>query len=199
MEKELKPFLAGDVLTAQQSSSFDPNRDLSYGYSSKSKFLVLTDCLNGMQLIKIGNANPNDVFSFSEKCVSLANDIINSMPTNSHAWLVKAWASGELFDIDGLNIGLRQSHATAPNELWLAKVRLELAERKRPLINRDTKKSIDEDIAMMAGNYKGSRDLAARYQNDKAFRERVVSIIETLPNELQKQFLYNVKRAGEPG
>jgi hypothetical protein len=199
MEKEFTPFLNDDVITARQSSSFDVNRDLGYGFSSKSKFLVLTDCLNGMRVMQIENAMQSAAFSFSQKCVSLSDEIISHMPTNAYAWLVKAWASGELYEYDALNTSLQQSHVTAPNELWLAKFRLDLAERKRPLIDDDTKKAIDRDIAMMASSYQGSQELALRYMKDKAFRERVISVIETLPQEDQKRFISGVKNAKERG
>lgn len=197
--KELTPFIAGDVLAERQNSSFDHNRDLSYGYSGKSKSLVLTDCLNGMQLMQVEQARLRYVRSFSEKCLTLADDIISKMPTNSQAWLVRAWAGGELFIAEVLNQGIQKSQSTAPNELWLAKIRLELAQRKSSLITENTQKLVDKDIGLMASNYQGSQDLASRYTKDEAFRERVVAIIQMLPQDAQKRFIYYVRSAKERG
>jgi hypothetical protein len=199
LTKEIGPFLNMDVLTERQQSGFDGSRELYYGYSSKSKFIVLNDCLNGIYALKSDKAPLRTVRSFAQKCSEVADEIVAVMPTHSHAWLVKASASAELFENKNFNDSLRQSRLTGPNELWIAKMRLDLAERNRTILEPQTVASINGDLVMMAGNQDGSSALAQRYLANPDFRNRIVPLIETLPNGVQSRFIQNIKIEGSKG
>ena len=194
--KELAPFLNADVLVERQQTGFNSDRELRYGYSSKSKFIVLNDCLNGMNTLQADKASLRTVRAFASRCAELADNIVKTMPSHAHAWLVKAWAGAALFDGRSLNDGLQQSQLTGPNELWIAKMRIDLAERHLRSLDPRSQADIRTDIVMMAGNQDGSFALAQRYRENPDFRARVVPVIETLPNETQSRFIENIKMAG---
>jgi hypothetical protein len=194
LRRELAPFTAKPIEQALTPSAF-ADEDFGYGLSSYSKTLVMKDCFRivlAYSDIDMIDEATRDVVS---KCANRASEIVATTPTDSFAWLVRAAASVRLLARDDFNAALRQSQLTGPNEQWIARFRVNLAETYFPQLSAETVKSEAADLKLLASSERGVKLIAERYIANPDFRARITAIVETMPQDRQIVFLRNVQKS----
>lgn len=192
--RELAPFMAKPIEQALTPDVFS-DEDFDFGLSSYSKTLVMKDCFRialAYRDIDMIDEAARDVVS---KCAARASEIVAATPTDSFAWLVRAAASVRLLAKDEFNAALRQSQLTGPNEQWIARFRVNLAETYFPQLSAETVKSEAADLKLLASSERGVKLIAKRYVSNPDFRARITAIVETMPPDRQLAFLGNVKKS----
>ena len=168
-----------------------------FGLSAYSKRQLLDSCFAIMKL-PIYKLYPEERrHAFATQCRDNANTIAVTMPTNSVAWIISAMASAELGDIASMNTALVRSQRSAPNEQNIAEIRVDLAENHYAELSAETRDANQRDLALLASSYNGARTIAGRYIKDQAFRERITTVVSSMPADVQKRFLGNVRRAAK--
>jgi hypothetical protein len=166
-----------------------------FGLSAYSKKQVLNSCHYGLGS-RLALVRPKaEIHRFARQCLEKANAITATMPTNSFAWLVAALAAEALDDAASMNSALIHSQKTGPREQWITELRVRLAEDNYAKLDDATRKVNEMDLALLAESYRGVRTIAGRYVNDAAFRERITTIVSSLPNDVQRRFLWSVQKA----
>jgi tRNA U55 pseudouridine synthase TruB len=165
------------------------------GLSAYSKKQILNSCYYGLGS-RLALVRPAaEIRRFASQCFEKANAITATMPTNSFAWLVAAVAAEALDDHAGMNAALVHSQRTGPREQWITELRVRLAEDNYARLDDNTRKVNEMDLAVLADSYRGVRTIASRYVNDADFRERITTVVSALPADVQKRFLWSVKKA----
>src|SRR6218665_1360611 len=88
----------------------------------------MKDCLQG--LIVLDQSEMFDIRNavLAEKCRLKSARIVENTPTDSFAWATNALASARLGKTELLNAALVASQQVGPNEQWIARRRVEVAE-----------------------------------------------------------------------
>lgn len=197
--------LAGSVLFLQEidillqpqrtDARFFPqiaSRPPPYGPSSYSKKITLADCTYALHATS--RLTAPDQAGVARSCERLSRGITATMPTNAQAWYVNALAEARLGNTAAFLASYRKSRETAPNEQWLAENRTRLAEDMFAQLDAESRRQHEADLTLLANSIRGTRAIAARYASNQEFRERIIEIVERLPPERQRAFLYNVQR-----
>ncbi|CAN7280640.1 hypothetical protein LJR255_001330 [Pararhizobium sp. LjRoot255] len=192
--RELAPFLAEPVEKALTAEEFS-GEDFDFGLSSYSKTLVMKDCYSIVLAYSNIDMIDEAVRNVVSTCGGRALQIVSVTPTDSFAWLVRAAASVRLLASDEFNAALRQSQLTGPNEQWIARFRVELAETYFPRLSAETVKTEAADLKLLASSERGVKLIAKRYVSNPDFRARITAIVETMPPDRQIAFLGNVKKS----
>ena len=129
------------------------------------------------------------------ECQSLAMDIVADTPGFALAWYIGALASLELGQFDKFNFQLAAAQQTAPNEQWLARLRVELAEKNLEHLTLEVRAGNDADLRLLVQSRLGVASIASRYVAQSNFRERITAIVETLGEEEQRRFVSFVRAA----
>jgi hypothetical protein len=167
------------------------------GLSAYSKKQVLNSCYYGLGS-RLALVRPAaEIRRFAGQCLEKANAITATMPTNSFGWLVAAVAAEALDDTAGMNNALVRSQKTGPREQWITELRVKLAEDNYTKLDDTSRKVNEMDLALLAESYRGVKTIASRYVNDAGFRERITTVVSALPNEVQRRFLWSVKKAAQ--
>lgn len=124
-----------------------------------------------------------------DNCEDFARSALDANPVHSLAWYVLALVTSERGSVDAFIESLRRSQATAPAEQWLARQRVDLAERMRPDVAGDALTFMDADLALMVQSSTGVTAIADRYVAQPDFRERITEVVENLPEEDQARFV----------
>jgi hypothetical protein len=169
--------------------------DVVLGLSTGSQRDDLDNCYEMMGSAYALSRPTVERHQIAEACSTLATGIAAWSPSNAQAWLVAAAASAQLDDFGAFNTRLLQSQITGPHEQWVAEMRVELGEAHYAQLDSETRANHLADLAMLVHSLSGIRSIAERYLNDPGFRERIVAIVETLPEVEQRRFLENVKMA----
>ena len=165
------------------------------GLSALSQEVALSDCLEAitsaygrLQTVQVRSA-------ILEQCHAMARDIAYWNPSHGMAWLVAGFASADRLDAASLNFEISASQQVTPNEQWIAEPRVHLAEQNLDMLNDEARNREILDLTLLAKSAKGSEAVAARYLIASEFRERIRTIVETLPQEDQTRFLGNINSA----
>lgn len=129
-----------------------------------------------------------------DRCGDMAREIAMQEQANSLAWAVDAKAAGLRGEFAGMNQSLLRSHATGPNDQWLAAIRFDTAERFIDAMTPETARMHDADILLMLDSDLAIDALVQRYLVYADFRDRLVTLVETLPPERQRAFVADVRR-----
>ena len=108
---------------------------------------------------------------------------------------MRAAASVRLLERDDFNAALRQSQLTGPNEQWIARFRVNLAETYFSQLDAKTVESEAADLKLLASSERGVELIAQRYIANPDFRARITAIVENMPQDRQIVFLRNVKKS----
>lgn len=166
-----------------------------FGLSAYSKKQLLNSCYYGLTS-RLALVRPRaEIGKFATQCRSKAETMVETMPTNSFGWLVVAIASKTLGDTVAMNAALVRSQKTGPREQWITELRVRLAEDNYARLDDPARQANTLDLALLAESYRGVRTIASRYINDPDFRERITTVVSVLPNDIQKRFLWSVKKA----
>lgn len=122
-------------------------------------------------------------------CLTLAGALSSWNPSFSLAFFVGAFASFQLGDQNDLVDRLRESQRVGASELWIAELRVDLAERARERFGPAGLEFENEDLALLAMSNRGVKSIAYRYVSDPDFRERITQIVEQMPAAEQRRFL----------
>ncbi|KQV44417.1 MULTISPECIES: hypothetical protein [unclassified Rhizobium] len=194
LSKELSPFLALPVEEAANAEAY-ASEDFGVGLSSYSREMVMKSCFR----IVLGYTDLQLLYeparNVVDKCRLRAAEVVERTPSDSFAWLVRAASSIRLVKVEEFNAALRNSQKTGPNEQWIARERIELAENFYGRTDDATKTTHETDLALMASSYRGVKVIARRYVSDPNFRARITTVVEKLPAERQRLFVGNVKKA----
>lgn len=190
---ELSPFGLPRVTDTAFFAEFAQNAG-HQGLSTYSRQLLMTECYKGTQRVWREGKFDGAARDFLESCDAAATRAVEAVPTFSYGWLTKAYVAMSRLDDKGFNASLAMAHRTAPDSLWLIEGRVRLAELYNLLLDPVNRAYHDEDLKQLAQSGNGSRLLAELYQKDEHFRQKVVALVETLPPDVQKRFLQNVRR-----
>jgi len=168
---------------------------LPIGASPSAKIAILDDCATAITSI-YGRSRPTtDRQSLLQSCRSLAASVTSELPSSSYAWLIGAVDAIEGNDVAEFNRQLEISQSVGPDEQWVAEQRVELAEMHYDKLNDATRGGEVKDLALLAQSYRGVQTIAQRYVSHPDFRERITTVVETLPPADQQRFVSNVRRA----
>lgn len=196
--RELAPFLASPIEQALVADGF-AGEDFDHGLSSYSKTLVMKDCYRIVLAYSDLDMIEESVRNVVSTCARRAADIVATTPTDSFAWLVRAAASVRLLARDEFNTALQRSQLAGPNEQWIARFRVNLAETYFPQLTARTIASEEADLRLLVSSEKGVLLIARRYISNPDFRARITAIVERMPQDRQIAFLRNVKRSAVKG
>lgn len=132
-----------------------------------------------------------------EACAGHMRAILADSPGNAFAATALAEFGSRLKD-PSMADALFLSQDIAPNEQWLAELRVRVFEDYANELPSTAQEREKKDIAILVLSSHGIRSMAQRYVRDPAFRERVVSVVETLPARDQNRFISAVNAAAQP-
>lgn len=177
---------------AENSSRIDDyiaSGNVRFGYSYYSQKRLMGGCMNGMISISHMLRSEEDQQSFARTCKAQADAIVQQSPLDGFAWVVSAQAASILKDNEAMNRGLVNSWTTTRNEQWISTFRLKLADTNYDLLNEQAREANVRDMQLHVMSEKGIRIIADRYVRQPEFRERITSIVSSMPNDRQRRFL----------
>lgn len=174
-----------------QHEQFQPilSEEPVYGPSTYSKRLYLDDCLEALTSVRGRTLPPADRTALATSCREEALAISETNPTNGFAFYIAALAGAALDDKEAFNTRLAESRKVSPGEGWLAELRVRLADEKKGLLDPVGEMAFDGDVFTLARSRRRVGLLAQKAVVDKAFRKRVVAVVETLPEADKRAFL----------
>ncbi len=173
------------------------NSDTPIGLSQSSMSMLLSDCSRAVTYARslefryLGEQATQTIF---QACEERVHAITALSPTNSLAWLTSARLAGVSGDLERLNSDLAKSRLVAPNEQWLADLRIELAETYLSNLSAENRAGHDQDLRLMIISGVGLGKMAARYVTHQGFRDRITDIVETVPTSNQRKFINSLNR-----
>lgn len=196
--RELSPFLAKPI---EQAVAPDTYGDEAFrlGLSSYSRTLVMKDCFRIILAYSDIDMVDEAARGIVSTCADRAGEIVAASPSNAFAWLTRAAASARLLRMEDFDLALRNSQLTGPNEQWIARYRVNLAETYFAQLSPAARKAEEADLRLLASSERGVKLIAQRYITDPDFRARISAVVETMPGERQAAFLRSVKKAMAKG
>lgn len=184
--------------TPIERAANEAGQPLMLGLSTTAETQALADCMVPLQQLnslemRFQPAGTAD--AIKERCREKAELVSRRTPTLSLAWYIKAMLGAIDGDAQALNDNLTRSRAVAPSEQWLAERRIALGEDNFSILDAEGLRSHKADLALMVQSSNGLRSLSRRYIQDPNFRERVASVVETMPQDVQARFLASLQRA----
>lgn len=190
---EVRPFFLRPSQEKGYYGDFAATAEMT-GLSTYSRHVVMRDCYQGLDRIGRTGAVTPEKYAFMDRCRALARVAVADAPSFSLGWLTGAHAAIGRLDAPDFNALLARAFQTASHEQWLAEKRAELSENNYGWLDAGNRKRHEADLTLLARSPVGSVFLANRYRLDPGFRERVVALVERLPQADQKRFLWNVQR-----
>ena len=174
------------------------NDATGFGPSTYSKRLYLDDCLEALTSVRGRTLPATERVTLSTACRENALKIIATHPPNGFAHYMAALASAAIGEEQAFNEYLAASREVSPNEGWLAELRIKLSDEHERLLDDGNQSNMDQDIATLAQSNHGAGWLARKALVDDAFRERAITVLETLPPSSSRRFV-NAFRAAVNG
>ena len=166
------------------------------GISMLSRRATLLDCrstLVSLDSLTMRYYGPQVRTGAITHCEALADVITERAPNDSLAWYVGALAAAAAQDWPGMSKRLRASQISGPNEQWVAQPRASLAEDNFEHLDGAVLAGQEQDLKLLVSSGLGIRSIARRYVTNPEFRERIITIVETLPPLDQRRFATNVR------
>ncbi|MCO6187474.1 hypothetical protein [Rhizobium sp. L1K21] len=164
-------------------------------FSTYANKRILLTCLNGMAGLRAQVNTPKYNIDYAGQCRTIVDGILETNPTDSFAWTIRAYASATLQDYEGMNHDLVMSWRTGPNEQWIARHRVDLEEKNVSNLSADARKINANDLKILILSQGGVLSIAKRYWSDDAFKKRITDIVETMPEKYQRRFVNWVRKA----
>lgn len=127
-------------------------------------------------------------------CNQYAARLSYDNPTQSFAYFIQATAAALEARWPDFNAQMHLSYVTAPSEQWVAEWRLNFVEAHRAHLDSSLQQWHDADMRVMASTWRGMPALSRLYSADPDFRERLVSLLETMPVSHQRRFINYVRQ-----
>lgn len=171
--------------------------ETSAGLAITTQHAALLDC--GYALDNLGNELVTrlpeaDRTVIPTGCAATAHAISTVNPTQSYAYYIEAAAAARLADWPAFNDRLLLSYLTGPSEQWIATWRVNLAETFYDNLDQTLQVQHADDLRVMASSRAGLGPLVAWYRADPDFRERMTTILETMPALYQRRFISYLRR-----
>lgn len=131
---------------------------------------------------------------FAQSCLTRADDILQDTPGLSVAHLAKATAEVELDQPAEAAKNLILSQATAPNEGWLALLRLRIALDLAEAGHDAVLGAAATDILVLLHDHQRLASLAAEFDKRDSQRDWMTSVIEQAPGDRQAAFLSAMRK-----
>jgi hypothetical protein len=173
-----------------------PDGKAPAGLTLRSQRSALLDCevaLRSYQSIQMQFQTQEAQQHIANVCAELGARLSASNPSDPLAWLVVAAAAAHGNDLAKFNLGLERSQIVAPNEGWIASLRVDWAGKYAEALSPAASAGYDHDLANVAASYSAYWMLAGRYVDEPAFRQRMTTVLQTMPPESQAHFLGGVK------
>jgi len=191
---EIAPFSLQNASALARFSTLEKGGE-TRALSIYSNRFLLNDCLEAIAG-PVGMAQPSGRrIAMLKNCQSLAENAASSNPTFALAWYIAAYSSAELKQYELFNYQLAAAQKTAPNEQWLATLRVNLAEDNLSRLSAEARAGNDADLKLLVRSRLGVASIASRYVAQTNFRERITSIVETMSNAEQTRFVNYVRAA----
>lgn len=188
-------FLVGGDSSVARVAKWTDHR-VEPGLSIAVENANLLDCANVMSApnsLELRYLDDATRAAIAGTCLAMAEQITSKAPAASYAWLVGALALSRLADIEQMNTWLLRSQQTGPNERWIAEKRIELAEAHFADLGPEVAAGHDLDLLLVAQSTPGTASIARRYFSDPAFRERLITLVESLPGNEQARFVAQMR------
>lgn len=194
--REASPYFSTGIEDAERFAAL-ADKVPTPGLSIASERLVLDNCVRVISSL-YGRLQPGGrKTEVSSNCLAAADASVRQNPSSSYAWYVGALTSGLAGDTAGMNERLLKSQQTGPTEQWIAELRVPLAEDHLADLAPDVRANHDRDLRMLVASLRGIASIAGRYVNQADFRERITSIVETMPEADQRRFVSQVGTAAK--
>lgn len=164
-------------------------------YSFYGHKRLMAACMQGMTGIWHTLAPAAESRSHAQNCLEYALTYAHTTPVDSFTWIVAARSSFVLKDLSSINRYLAYAWQTGRNEQWVAALRVNLAEDTYAGLTEINLQRHRSDLSLMVMSRAGIGAIANRYWSDPEFRERISTVVETLPQEDQRRFVSSVRRA----
>ena len=195
---EVSPYVAVGYSEERRFSALVAG-DYKAGDSLWSKDMLLRDCLEVGDSLYAKVQPTARRAGFFASCLKQAQSMTKEMPAYSRAWVTVGVAAGELGLNDQMADALGQSSLTAPNVHFLAERRVALAITHWDTLGDGVRRTLEADMRALLNSAGGTRALAAIYVNNPGQRERLTSIAERAPANIQRRFLGEIERRIEQG
>lgn len=160
-----------------------------------AKQLVLDACAEGIRGVYGLMQAGEDRRGVLEHCRTEADAIAAEAPSYAYAHYIGALATAGLDDKDGFNARILRSQITGPNEQWVAELRAALVEDQFATAAPEVIARHDADLRLLVGSARGIASISRRYVRQPDFRERIIAIVETMPEVDQAKFVSRVRQA----
>lgn len=127
-----------------------------------------------------------------QACRDTARAIQLEMPTYALPYLVEADASAALGE--PFANSLDRARILAPHVHWQVDRRVILARQQMGKLDDAGRAGFDRDLAELFGSAEGRRALAMHYLRWPDLRDRLTNMAETIPDDLQRDFLAKVRQ-----
>lgn len=184
--------LVGVLRPAALRSAAIAERDLRPANSVVSKDEYFRSCLDVPRSLD-GLLRPSAERSrLLEACRDNARATQVEMPTYALPFLVDADASSAL--AEPFEVALEQARRLAPHVHWQTDRRVVLARAQLDKLDESGRAGLDRDLAELFGSDEGRRVLAMHFLRWPDLRERLTAMAETMPVDIQRDFLAKVKQ-----
>jgi hypothetical protein len=196
--KEAPPFfLRADttsVRVAEMTAAASEDSPVSMLESRFAREARLGLCLDTLEEIAtVQGIKGNAETLVTQGCLKIAEAAAARSPLESNFWFLAATLSARLGDLDSAVPYLKASYESGPNEQWIAERRALFVYALRARLDSDLERMLDQDFALLLRTERGLDVLAARYVDDPTMRDRLVTVAEALPPELQERFLDRIR------
>src|SRR5690606_23161383 len=125
-------------------------------------------------------------------CLSKANAIARESVSNGYAWFVGALMASRLGQDGAMQARLIRSYKAMPNDQWLAALRVNLVEDRLDEVGASLLAEHERALKLLVRSQRGIDSSARRWIGDEDFRERILALVETLPERDQERFVGRV-------
>ncbi|QPH55840.1 hypothetical protein [Pontivivens ytuae] len=167
---------------------------LPVGLSLDARKRILNLCETTLAHDGSWSRGPDARLALLRECDRTARRILVRNPMDGFAWLAIGDVAFQSGRADAMFAALGQSRAVAPGELWIASRRVRIGEQMLGWMDGEARAGHEADLLVVAQTPRGAWSLAHRYVSEPEFRERLVALVETLPQDDQIRFLRNVQR-----
>lgn len=165
--------------------------------SLDSQRRVLLLCRNVISHPDFATATQAQQTAVTAHCTQQVDRAHAGMPSDGYPLTEQANLLRLGGQVEQMLTAVARARALAPNEMWQAELRYRLVQPFEWIMTPAEYEGQNADLRVMVQSRNGMRLLARRYLQDRNFRARITGIVETLSDEDQRRFLYNIRVAAE--
>lgn len=196
MRVEFAPFLWSDSSVQWRVQEIAAGR-IEYGLSTSSRESALADCRRATLSLE-ARLQPSSIRSaVYTNCLALSDSFAAIQPTLSIAWLTGAIASAQVEDWPAFTSRMTRSLLSAPNEQWVAEMRISVFEQYYDHLTDDLRAGNAADMLLLTDNDPGLLKLAQIFVASPASRDRIAAVVGTRPEMTREKFGWRVRLVSE--